>query len=183
MTTLRNGRKLATINNRTMRNIPGLGRRGRRMFLEYKKTISLRCQKRLRVEWHRNCSRSLAERRFAFGRSLQTWWVSSGPEVPVHSGSVPETSWYPSRENQKPTENRYQKGPHPEAKVSLSQSSPDCCPDDACDSLTNFFSHTVLICPTFQSIANFGDISGTCLETNFCVNTFDIKFVWYQNLG
>ena len=49
-----------------MRNIPGITRRGRRKILEYKGTISRRCQKRLRVEWQRNCLRNLTERKVAF---------------------------------------------------------------------------------------------------------------------
>ena len=56
------------------------------------------------------------------------------PQVRVHSGSVPKTSWNPSRKNQEPNEDRCQNDPQPEARVFLSRSSPDCCLGDAYDS-------------------------------------------------
>ena len=49
-----------------MRNIPGIARRGTRMFLECRKILSLWCQKRLREQWQRSCAKCLAERRVVF---------------------------------------------------------------------------------------------------------------------
>ena len=50
------------------------------------------------------------------------------PQVRVHSGTAPETSRNPNRENQEPDEDRSQNDLFLEARVSLSQSSQDCCP-------------------------------------------------------
>ena len=63
-------------------------------------------------------------------------------QVRVKFCSVPETSQNTSRENQEPTEDRSQIDPHPEARVSLSQSSQDCCPDDAYDNGTCYSKYT-----------------------------------------
>ena len=49
-----------------MRNIPGIARRGRRMFLECRKILLLWCQKRLREEWQRSCPKCFAQKRIAF---------------------------------------------------------------------------------------------------------------------
>ena len=51
---------------RTMKKFTGKARRGTRMFLEYKKTLLLRCQKRLSVEWQRSDFKCLPERIIAF---------------------------------------------------------------------------------------------------------------------
>ena len=55
-------------------------------------------------------------------------------QAPVHCGSVPETSRNSNRENQGMNEYRSKNDPHSEARVSLSQSPQDCCPDDPYDS-------------------------------------------------
>ena len=87
-----------------MRSIPGIARRWIQTFPEYRKTISVRCQKRLREEWQRSCLRNLAKRRVAFKRSLHARRISSEPtgsgSLRIRSGDIPEheqiklgTSW------------------------------------------------------------------------------------------
>ena len=61
------------------------------------------------------------------------------PRVQIQSGSVPKTSHNSSRRNQAPKQDRFQNIPHPEARVALSQSSQNCCVDDAYE---RFFSST-----------------------------------------
>ena len=123
---------------RTMRNIPGIARRGTPLSLEYKRTISLRCPQKFRVEWQKNCPRSLAERRVAFWALSKRDEFLLNPQVPVYSASGPETSRNSSGDNQEPDEDRSQNDPHPEAIVSLNQFLQDCCPDEAYNMVTEF---------------------------------------------
>ena len=113
-----------------MRNVSRIARRGTQIFPEYKKTVSLSCQKWLREELFQEFSR--AGNRILGALSQVAEFLRS-PQVRVHSGSDPETSGNPSRENQEPTESHSRNDLHPEARVSLSQSSQDCYPDDAYD--------------------------------------------------
>ena len=52
------------------------------------------------------------------------------PQAWTHSGPVPETSRNLSREKQGTNEDRSQNGPHPEVRVSMSQSSEDLSPEE-----------------------------------------------------
>ena len=65
---MRYKRKLAAVNMENHEENPRncIARRGTQIFRESKKTILLRCQKRLKEEWQRSCCRSLAQWRVAF---------------------------------------------------------------------------------------------------------------------
>ena len=153
-----------------MPNIPGKARRGTRMFQDYRKTISISCQKRLRVEWQRNSPRSLAERRVAFRAlsPLDEFFLNS--QVRVHSGSVPETSRSRNRENQELTEDHSQSDPYHDARVSLSQSSQNCCREDAYD---------MDLCWSSRPNESFSIIGSSAVKTSQTVETIVLKIGSY----
>ena len=134
MATLKNKRNLAAINREKSHeknprisqtrdtNVP---RMQEDYVTQVSEEIKGRVTKRLSQEF------STTESRIILGSLSKLDEFLLNPQVQVHSGTVPETSRNPSRENQEANEDRSRNDPHPEACVPLSQSSQDCCPDDA----------------------------------------------------
>ena len=128
--------KIAAINRLRLEEHPKKNDAQFRFVLNIKKTMSLRCQRRLSAEWQRSCIRSSEERRVAFQLfSPSSTSFLMNPQVRIHSGPN-RTSLNPSRENQKPNEDRSQNDRRLSVSVSLGHSSLDCSSENAYDMVT-----------------------------------------------
>ena len=131
MATLRNKKKLAAIIRENHEEQPRNSQAGDTKIQEdYVTQVSEKVEGR----WTKKLSQefSRAESHF-LGAISKIDEILLNPNVRVHSDSILETSRKPSRENQDPTEDHSQNDLHREARIFLSQSSQEWCPDDADD--------------------------------------------------
>ena len=137
MATLRNKRKLAAIDKENHEEHPqnsqardtNVPRIQEDYITQVSVEIEGRVTKKLSQEFSWTGSRILV----ALSK-LDEFFLS--PQARVHSGPVPQISRNVSSENQGTKGDSSENDPYPEARVSLSQSSQDCYPDDAYDSLS-----------------------------------------------
>ena len=132
-TTVRNKSKKPS-KGRTIRSISGIARHGIvfRIQEDYINHVSEKIEGSLTKKLSQKFSR-VDSRILGALSKLDEFFLN--PQIYVHSGAAPEASRNSSRETQEPTEDLSQNDPHPDARVSLSQSSQDCCPDEAYDSI------------------------------------------------
>ena len=136
MAALRNKRKLATINRKNheehSRNSQARDTKIARIQEDFITQVSEEIEGKVTKKLSQEISRADSCTLDALSK-LNEFLLN--PHVRGHSGSTPETSRNSSRENHEPNEDRSQHGPHPEARISMSQSSEDCCPDNAYDTM------------------------------------------------
>ena len=126
--TLRNKRKLAALNREKHEEYPRISQErdtnAPGIQEDYITQVSEEIESRVTMKLSQELSRTKS---CVLGALSKLDEFLLNPQVRVYSGYAPVTSQYQNTENQEPTEDRSQNDPHPEARVSRSQSSQNCC--------------------------------------------------------
>ena len=137
MATLRIERKLAGINRDKYEHHPRKNQLETKVFLESRKIILIRYQKKFESRVTKKLSREFnTTENCIWGALSQLDKFFQNPQSYVHSGAVPEASLNINRDNQGTHEDRSQNDSHLEGGVSLSHSSQKLSPEETSNMVT-----------------------------------------------